>query len=168
MASAVFRVFRDALLAPPGRRFWRRCLLNGLLASSIGFALASAALGVVALAGVPLDSLQGPDIEASFGDSFGAVVLAPVLETLLLAGMLAVLPSRWSIVSRAAVAGVAWGVLHGLQAPLWFFAPTFAFFVYACGYLAWRPVSFTRGFAAAAVPHALNNLVAILLLAIEG
>ena len=34
--------------------------------------------------------------------------------------------------------------------------------IFGAGYLLWRPVSFRHAFAAAAVPHAISNTIAVL------
>ena len=127
------------------------------------------AFGLAALSGIPVESLKAPP-----GNGLGAWdfirvgLLVPALETLVLAGMLLFLPERWSIVSRATVMGVAWGGLHALLAPMWFFGPAFLFFVCSRAYLTWRPVSFRHAFTAAGLPHALNNLAVMTWAAING
>ena len=151
-------IFRDALLAPPDGRWLRRSLLNYLLTFVGSIAVVAAAFGMVALSGIPIDSLETPETRGGAWGFLGAVFFAPVVETLLLVMALALLPERWGIVPRAIVAGLAFGGLHGIQAPMWFFGPAFAFFVFSCAYLTWRPLSFRHAFFAAALPHALVNL----------
>ncbi len=158
------RIFRDALLAPPDGRLLQRSLLNAVL-SLVGSMLAVAlALGVVLWMGVQPESIESPEHTLGWSGLFGMVLFAPVVETLMLAGLLALLPERWGIVPRAIVSGLLWGGLHGLFAPMWFFGTAFAFFVFSCSYMTWRPVSFRHGFLAGAIPHALQNLVAFSLM----
>jgi hypothetical protein len=162
------RIFRDALLAPPDGRWLLRSLLTYLLTFAGSIAVAGAAFGIVALSGIPIDSLEAPETREGAWGFLGAVFFAPIVETLLLVMALALLPERWGVVPRAVVAGLAFGGLHGMQAPMWFFGPAFAFFVFSCAYLTWRPLSFRHAFFAAALPHALVNLSALAMDAISG
>jgi len=158
--AKVGRFFRDALLADPdGRLLWRSFL--AFLVSLAG-ALACVALGlaVLELAGLPRDGMDQVDAGTGWRAFIAGVLFAPVVETLLLGGMLALMPGRWSIPSRALLAGLLWGLLHGLVAPIWFIGTWFPFFVFSCCWMTWRRRSFRHAFAAAALPHALHNLVA--------
>lgn len=115
--------------------------------------------------GLDVADHSAPALEASLADAFGSVVLAPVVETLLLAALLRVLSSTsLRPETSAGVSAVLWGTFHGLFGALWFFGTAWSFFVFSCGYIAWRRPSFGHAFLAAAVPHALVNSVVILLL----
>ena len=92
--------------------------------------------------------MEAPGIREGMRGLAGAVLFVPVVETLLLAVALALLPQRRGIVPRAVVAGLAFGGLHGMQAPMWFLGPALAFFVFSCAYLTWRPLSFRHAFFA--------------------
>lgn len=163
----LIRLFRDALLAAPDGRLPARLLLNSVLASGGSMLLAGAALGVSVLAGIPFEEIEVPERAIGVWDFIGVAVLAPLIETPLLIALLALLPARMGIVPRAAVSALVWGGLHALIAPFWFFGVVWAFFVFSCGYLVWRPESFRHGFAAAALPHALQNLAAYAMLLIS-
>ena len=90
-------------------------------------------------------------------------LVAPVIETLLLAGLVAVIPvkrARWIV---GAVCGAVSGIAHGLSnGALWVAGPTWMFFVYAVAYQAWRDASFFRALGAAGIPHCVNNSLATL------
>jgi len=156
------------LLSPP-RPLWRYCLLAfpvALLPSAILSALAQAAVGWL---GIDASTLSAPDREATLGEVFGALVFAPIVETLILGFVLRALSaasSRTFLI--AAASGIAWGCLHALFGFLWFFGPAWSFFVFSCGYLAWRKHSFRQAFIAAAVPHALINATVMLTIAVFG
>lgn len=106
-----------------------------------------------------------PAMELTLGSALGTVIFAPVVETLLLAGVLALLSSASPRpVLCAVISSVLWGCLHGLFGALWFFGTAWSFFVFSCAYLSWRRTSFRQGFLAAAVPHASVNSIAMLLL----
>lgn len=164
----IARMFQAALLAPPDDRLLQRSLLAFVVSLTGALACVVLALGVLELAGVPSTALEEPDLGAGWGAFVGGVLFAPAVETLLLAGTLALMPRRWSIPSRALVAGVAWGLLHGLAAPFWFVGTWFPFFVFSCCWMTWRQRSFRHAFAAAALPHALQNLVALSPLVLAG
>ena len=165
--ALLVRAFRNALLSPPDGRLFQRALLNYVLAISGSLALVGIAAGVLTLLGIPLEELSAPDMKINLRDFLGAVVIAPVFETLLLAGMLALMPLRWGIARRAIISAIVWGLLHGVFAPLWFFGSVFGFFVFSCGYMVWRQKSFAYGFAAASIPHAIINLTVFVITAIS-
>jgi hypothetical protein len=92
-----------------------------------------------------------------------AILVAPLIETLLLIGTLKLLSfaskRRTFVLSAAAVLS---GAAHGPY-PLTFVATSISFFVFGSCYIAWRRTSFWRGFLAAALPHALTNAAYVLL-----
>ena len=89
--------------------------------------------------------------------------MAPILETALLAlGLKAIAllsPNRFF---DALVSAVLWGCIHAAFGLLWFFGTVWSFFVFSYAFLVWRPTSFRAAFAAAAVPHAAINAIALL------
>ena len=112
--------------------------------------------------GIPVASIAPPSNGSSFREVLGAVLLAPVVETALLAlgvSLLSRLFDRPILVAGASAA--IWGLLHGIFGTLWFFGTVWSFFVFSCAFLAWRGHSFRAGFVAAAIPHALVNLSAM-------
>ncbi|WP_225539968.1 hypothetical protein [Xanthomonas sp. XNM01] len=160
------RWVRGVLLTPPDAHFSRRTLLAFVLSLGGSLLLVALVLGALGLAGITIDDTGLPEREAGVGDFLGMVLLAPLIETLVLIAFLALLPARIGIVPRAAISALLWGGLHALAAPFWFFGVVWSFFVFSCGWLAWRPESFAHGFAAAAIPHALQNLTVFLVLAV--
>lgn len=157
----LIRIFHDALLAPPDGQLLRRSLLNFVLTLAGSLALVGAALGLARLAGIPEELLGSREIRIGVWNFVGAVLIAPAIETILMAGGIALTPRSWGIVWRGVVSGLIWGGLHGMVAPIAFFGPGFAFFVFSCGYQVWRPISFRAAFIAAALPHALLNLTVL-------
>jgi len=159
------RVFRNALTAQPDGHLFRRSVMNCILTFGGSFILAAIAWGILTWAGVTFDT---PDVvKISILDLFEIVVFAASAETLLMIGLLALVPSRWGIVCRSVISAVVWGGLHALSTPFWFFGSVFGFFVFSYSYLVWRKKSFKYGFAAAAIPHALNNLIVFVIVAIS-
>jgi hypothetical protein len=96
-----------------------------------------------------------------------AIVLAPVVETFCLAGILALLSIFLTRASYVALASaLVWGALHGAFGAMWFFGTAWSFYVFSCAYLYWRKQSFGKAFVAASVPHALVNSSVMLGLAL--
>lgn len=157
-----------ARLLSPKVPLWRYSLEAwpiALIPSVLLFVLAS---GLLALAGVSLESVAPPAREVSVSTFLGVVIFAPIVETLVLIGGIKILGSISS--RHAAVAmmsALAWGFFHGIFGALWFFGTVWSFFVFSCAYLAWRSQSFKAGFIAASVPHALINLTAMCMLLLK-
>jgi hypothetical protein len=143
--------------------FTRYCLLAWHVALVGSIALVLMAFGVLESAGEDAAALAPPAEVESARDMFRTVFLAPLIESLVLVGLLwglgKIIPSiEW----QAIVAGFACGAAHGAFYPLWFFGTVFSFYVFSRGYLAWRAVSFKHAFGAAALPHALVNSTVLL------
>lgn len=111
---------------------------------------------------------SGPAAQITDGyhgsDLLWAVVFGPFVETLILGFVLQVLGiflgRKWL---AALVSALVWGFFHAAIVPLWFFAAAWSFFIYSCSFLAWRSHSLTHGVLAAALPHALVNLLSYFL-----
>lgn len=136
---------------------WHYALIPSLL-------LVLAAHTLFATTGADVEALSKPAVDVSQRNVWIAVVVSPVIETLVLALLiegLARLTRRTQVI--AAVSALAWGAAHAWFHPLWFFGTVWSFYVFSRGYLAWRPVSYKHALGAAAVPHALVNSSALLL-----
>lgn len=153
------------LLLRPDIALWRYCLYAWPLAIIPSVCFVLAARFTVEAFGRNASAYSAPARDVTLGSVFGGVVFAPVVETLLLAGLLRLL-SFISLTPAlvAAVSAVLWGCFHALFGALWFFGSAWSFFVLSCGFLAWRPISFKHGFLAAAVPHVLVNSTAYLVI----
>lgn len=158
-----------ALLFDTSAPLWRPCLLAfpiAMIPSVVLFAFAYAGLRAL---GVDVARFQAPEVHPTVAGVFGAVVFSPIVETLILAGGLAVLSSFSNRrLPVAVVSAIAWGCLHGLFGALWFFGTVWSFFVFSLAYLTWRERSFGRAFMVAAVPHALTNLTVVIAAFISG
>lgn len=165
-AAAPSKRWRESVLALVSARragsLATHCLLAWPVALLPSLALLALVYWLAAVLRIDVSSMEPPKREASFREFFGGVVFAPLVETLLLAGLLRLLSSI-SARSRlvAAASGVLWGCLHGLFGALWFFGTCWSFYVFSCSFLAWRPLSWWKAYAVAALPHALINLTAL-------
>ena len=123
-----------------------------------------AAHSMFSSAGVDVEALQKPAREIAQRSVWITLIVAPLVETCVLALLvtgLARLSRNPNVVSS--ISALAWGGLHAVFHPMWFFGVVWSFFVFSRGYLAWRPVSYKHAFGAAAVPHALVNSSALLM-----
>ena len=147
----------------PGISYRRYVLSAYPLAMLPSMLLGALAYGVVDALGVNSEYIAAPGREVNAGEVLGVVVFAPVVETLLLAVLLWFLSllSR-NLVFVAAISALLWAGLHASFGALWFFGTVWSFFVYSCAYLAWRNTSLVRAYFAAALPHLLINLTAML------
>lgn len=154
-------------MLPSTASLTRACLSAFLLALFPSLLWMSAALWLASRLGMgaamPLSKL---DLLANVE----RILLAPVLETMLLAAVVALCRLRiQSAIGVAFLAAILFGALHGVLAPLRFAGAAWSFFVFALMYQQWRPRSLKAGLLAAAVPHAMVNLtVTLLLLASRG
>ena len=156
-----------AFLSIPSPPLWRLCLLAfplALIPSVVLYVSVRVLLGAIH---VNIAGLIPRSIPITPWTVFGMVIFSPVTETFLLAGGLYILSRlipRKPIV--AFTSAIVWGSLHALFGVLWFFGTVWSFFVFSCAFLAWRQLSFRHAYVAAAVPHALINLISVLLIAI--
>ena len=150
-------------VARPGR-FVEYCLLAWHLALIPSILLVVLAYAVFSGAGADVSALQKPAREVAQRNVWMMVLVAPFIETLLLAlGMklLGLITRHREIIAITSALG--WGALHASFYPMWFFGTAWSFYVFSRGYLAWQPVSYKHALGAAAVPHALVNSSALLM-----
>jgi hypothetical protein len=114
---------------------------------------------LAALFGILLPQLKGPDFPIKgWGALFALVVFAPVLETLIMAGLIwlfeRLLPTTGAVVASA----IAWGAFHSSQALGWGLVIWWPFLIFSTLYVVWRQRSFWTGVGVAAATHGLQNL----------
>lgn len=141
------------------RRPWLAILIGWVL-TIVGSTLLSYVIAWLA------PNNPGPDL----GDTSAPVKLfliagfSPVVETLIMAGFLAILLrilNGW----QAAIASAAiWGVLHSLASPLWGAVIWWPFLIFSALYVTWRPHGFWKAVAIVAAVHVLQNLFPALLI----
>jgi hypothetical protein len=123
----------------------------------------------VALAG--LIHLVAPDAQAPQFPVAGPlavfllVIFSPVLETLLMAGGLALLlrfmSPTWAVIASAA----GWGVAHSFAAPSWGLIIWWPFLVFSTLFVTWRQRSVGLALVVPMSVHALQNLPSALFIA---
>lgn len=106
-----------------------------------------------------------PDLRVSDQFTFFLVVVAaPVIETLIMAGVLAVLLKMLPPTYAVLVSSLAWGVAHSIAAPAWGLVIWWPFLVFSTLYVTWRSRSLWAALAVPATTHALQNLPPSLLM----
>ena len=92
------------------------------------------------------------------------VIVAPFLETLIMAAVLEILllglPGRWAVV----VSAIGWGIAHSLAAPAWGLVIWWPFLIFSTLYVTWRGEGRMLAIGIVFAVHALNNLGPALLL----
>lgn len=96
---------------------------------------------------------------------FLLVVFAPFIETLIMAGGLAILTRIVPPTAAVLLSALGWGVAHSSMAPAWGLVIWWPFLVFSTLYLVWRERGFWPAVGVVAVTHGLQNLGPALLLA---
>ena len=133
---------------------------NAWLAIAVGWL--TAFLPSILLAGAVglfLPDMEKPQIEVTGAYVvFLLVVFAPVVETLIMAGVLSLLlrllPATAAVIASAA----GWGIAHSLIASAWGLVIWWPFLVFSTLYVTWRRRSLAAALAIPAAVHALQNV----------
>jgi hypothetical protein len=109
---------------------------------------------------------QGPEFPVTGPLAiFLLVVLSPAIETLLMAGALALLlrfmPARWAVLASA----LGWGAAHSIAAPMWGLIIWWPFLIFSTLYVTWRRRSLGLALGVPMITHALQNLPSAILIA---
>ena len=89
---------------------------------------------------------------------FLLVIFSPVLETLIMGGVLLLLlrfvPPTWAVL----ISAVGWGIAHSTAAPIWGLVIWWPFLIFSTLFVAWRSRSLTLAFIIPMITHGLQNL----------
>lgn len=89
----------------------------------------------------------------------GVALLAPLIESLIMGGVLDLL-LRWMRAWQAVLVSAAgWGVAHSLSTPSWGLVIWWPFLIFSTIFVTWRPRGFWVAVLAAALVHGLQNLL---------
>jgi hypothetical protein len=110
---------------------------------------------------------KGPEFQISGAAAIGMLVLfSPIVETLIMGGvlllLLRVLPPTWAVIVSAA----AWGLAHSLATPAWGLIIWWPFLIFSALFVTWRSRSLTLAFLAPMITHGLQNLLPAILVAV--
>ena len=147
-----FLKFLPAPLREP-RRAWL-AILAGWALSILGSLLLAALFAALT------PQLKGPQFPMKgWMALFALVVFAPLIETLMMAGLIwlfeRVLPTSAAILASA----IAWGAFHSTQALGWGLVIWWPFLIFSTLYVVWRQRGFWTGIGVASATHALQNLI---------
>jgi hypothetical protein len=150
-----------AWLFDRGTSRWRYIAKLGVTSLVPAFVLGFVIAIALTASGAPTDGL-GPDFSgAPRAAAFLTIVLiAPAEETLLLSvgiGFISLFSNRPVVI--AAVSAIGWGLMHAVIFPVQGVVVTWPFFVFSCGYLAWRPLGWRKAYSVAMGLHVVHNLL---------
>lgn len=107
-----------------------------------------------------------PDFKASGGLAiFALVIFSPVIETLIMGGVLLLLLRFLPETAAILVSAAGWGIAHSLMAPTWGLAIWWPFLIFSTLFVAWRRRSLGLAFLLPMGAHALQNLLPAILIA---
>ena len=96
---------------------------------------------------------------------FLLVVFAPVIETLIMGGVLLVLLRFVSPGVAVLISSLGWGIAHSLGAPTWGLVIWWPFLIFSALFVTWRRRGLLPAFAMPAIAHGLHNLPSAILVA---
>jgi hypothetical protein len=121
---------------------------------------------LAAIIGLIAPEAPQPEFDVSGSTAiFLLVVFAPVLETLIMGGVLLLLLRLVSPAAAVVISSVGWGIAHSTAAPTWGLVIWWPFLIFSTLFVTWRSRSLRAAFAVPAAAHALHNLPTALLLA---
>ena len=131
-----------------------RAILLGWLTAFIPSILLSALVASM------LPTLGQPQLALGTGAAVVLVaVVAPVLETLIMAGALALLLRIMPPTAAVLASAAGWGIAHSLAAPAWGLVIWWPFLIFSTLYVTWRQRSLLAALAVPASVHGLQNLL---------
>jgi hypothetical protein len=140
---------------------------NAFRSIGVGWLLAfPASILLAALVHWIAPDAKTPDFEISGLAAIGMLVLfSPIVETLIMGGMLLVLLKFLSPTRAVIASAIAWGVAHSIAAPIWGPIIWWPFLIFSTLFVAWRGRSLLLAFVMPASVHGLQNLLPALLVA---
>lgn len=124
---------------------WPTALLPSILLSALAAAL--------------FPTVPGPTFNSSGPTAFLLLaVFSPVVETLIMAGVLSLLLKFAGPANAIIGSAVGWGVAHSLAAPAWGLVIWWPFLVFSTLFVVWRDRSIWLALAVPAAVHMLQNV----------
>jgi hypothetical protein len=155
-SQTILRFLPLALRVP--ERPWVAVAVGWLVAFPVSIALAW-------LAGLIFPHAAQPDLKGSPAlVLFAVVIFSPVVETLIMGGLLLVLLRLLPETAAILVSAIGWGIAHSLAAPTWGMAIWWPFLIFSTLFVTWRRRSLWLAFLLPMCTHALQNLGPALLI----
>ena len=144
--------FLPAAIRTPERP-WRAIAIGWLTAFP-------ASILIAVLGSLVLPQAKPPEFHASGALAlFALVFFSPVLETLIMGGVLLVLLRLFSPTVAILVSAIGWGVAHSTVAPIWGLVIWWPFLIFSTLFVTWRERSLWLAFGIPMCVHALQNLI---------
>jgi hypothetical protein len=139
---------------------WRTILVGWLLAFPASILLAG-------LVHVVAPNAKAPDFPVTGAMAiFLLVVFSPVLESLIMGGVLLILLRFMRPTYAVIVSAVGWGMAHSFEAPIWGLIIWWPFLIFSTVFVAWRERSLWLAFGLPMVIHGCQNLGPAILVAL--
>ena len=138
-----------------------------MLAIGVGWTAAFLpSIALTVLASLLFPAAERPEFNVDgFTAIFALVIFAPVVETLIMALILAVLQLWLRPAGAVLVSAAAWGIAHSLVTPVWGLVIWWPFLVFSTLFVVWRQRSLSLALAIPMTVHALQNLPPAMLIA---
>ena len=118
------------------------------------------------LLGLIFYNAESPEFDISFHTFIGAVIMAPIFETLLMIPVILILQKFIkNIVILSVLSALFWGAMHSLQFIFWGVAVFPLFFFMTMAYKYWHKISIGHAILVVMIIHAINNCAAMFLAA---
>jgi membrane protease YdiL (CAAX protease family) len=91
------------------------------------------------------------------------VVVAPLLETLIMGGIVLVLRRFLGFGPAVVMSALLWAVAHSLSAPIWGLVVWWPFLVFSAAFLVWRQHGLGTAIWIVTAAHAMQNATGVLL-----
>ena len=154
----------------PPLKFLPKALLepsNALRSIAFGWLCAfPASIVLAAIVHFIAPAAKTPDFEISGLAAIGMLVFfSPIVETLIMGGVLLLLLKFLSPTRAVIASSLAWGVAHSIAAPIWGAIIWWPFLIFSTLFVTWRSRSLLLAFVIPATVHGLQNLAPALLVA---
>lgn len=90
------------------------------------------------------------------------IVVAPLLETLIMGGVVAVLRRFLGFGPAVVLSALLWAIAHSLSAPIWGLVVWWPFLVFSAAFLVWKPSGWAPAIGIVTLAHAMQNGTGIL------
>jgi hypothetical protein len=140
---------------------------NAFRSIAVGWLLACpASILLAALIHWIAPDAKTPDFQVSGLLAVGLIVFfSPIVETLIMGGILLLLLRFISPTRAVLVSSVGWGIVHSIGVTIWGAIIWWPFLIFSTLFVAWRGRSLVLAFAIPATVHGLQNLLPALLVA---
>ena len=140
---------------------------NAFRAIAVGWLLAfPASILLAAIIHLVAPDAKTPDFPISGLLAIGMLVFfSPIVETLIMGGILLLLLRFLSPTRAVIVSSIGWGIAHSIGAPIWGLIIWWPFLIFSTLFVVWRNRSLALAVAMPATVHGLQNLLPALLVA---